>query len=254
MSPREAAGTEPSATPGRRRYPRFELYLPTVIWSAGREMPGKAKDLGEGGLKLLLAEALPVGSGGMVRLEGGAEALQVTARVVWLGPPGVSELGARLVPHGLAFPAPLRRDTVEGLVTAQIRQGKFPVHPRANVRLPVEYQITAPAVATYCVNISQGGIFIRTPDPAPLNQQVVVRFRLPDLDQEFRVQGRVVWSNPGPAANPFPPGMGVQFLDLEATAARLLGGYVEQLRVRDAGGTEMLRPWYVDREERGRPR
>ncbi|MBI2081496.1 MAG: TIGR02266 family protein [candidate division NC10 bacterium] len=254
MSPRDAARTDPPETPGRRRFPRFEMYLPTVIWAAGRELPGKAKDLGEGGLQLLLAEALPVGSGGTLRLEGGAESLQVTARVVWLGPPGVSDLGARLVPHGLAFPAPLHRDTVEALVTAQIRQGKFPGHPRANVRLPVEYQLTAPTVATYCVNISQGGIFIRTPDPARLNQEVVVRFRLPGLDQEFQVHGRVVWSNPGPAANPFPPGMGVQFLDLEATAARLLGEYVEQLRVRGARGTEMLRPWYADREEWGRPR
>lgn len=254
MSPGKAAGTDPAGGPGRRRYPRFELFLPAVIWAEGRELPAKAKDLGEGGLKLLLAESLPVGSGGTLRLEGGPEALQVAARVVWLGPPAVSDLGARLVPHGLAFPSPLGRDTVEALVTAQIRQGKVPGHPRATVRLPVEYQITAPAVAAYCVNISQGGIFIRTPDPAPLNQEILVRFRLPDLDREFEAHGRVVWSNPARTANPFPSGMGVQFLDLEESAARLLGEYVEQLRVRGAGETEMLRPWYADREERGRPR
>ncbi|MBI4412769.1 MAG: PilZ domain-containing protein, partial [candidate division NC10 bacterium] len=94
MSPRAPAVRDQAGTPGRRRFPRFELYLPTVMWSRGRELPGKAKDLGEGGLRLLLAEGLPVGTGGTLRLEGGNEAVQVTARVVWLGPPGVSDLGA----------------------------------------------------------------------------------------------------------------------------------------------------------------
>ncbi len=254
MSPRDPAGRDQAGAPGRRRFPRFDLYLPTVIWSGGRELPGKAKDLGEGGLKLLLAEGLPVGTGGTLRLEGGTEAVQATARVVWLGPPEVSDLGARLVPHGLAFPTPLRRETVEALVTAQIRRGKIPGHPRVNVRLPVEYQLTAPAIASYCLNISQGGIFIRTPDPAPLNREVIVRFRLPDLDRELRVHGRVVWSNPTPAANPFPPGMGIQFLGLEDQTARLLGDYVEQLRSRGGGEAEMLRPWYADPQAWGKGR
>ncbi|MGH7395065.1 MAG: TIGR02266 family protein [Candidatus Methylomirabilales bacterium] len=243
-----------AGTPGQRRFPRFELYLPTVIWSNGRELPGKAKDLGEGGLKLLLAEGLPVGTGGTLRLEGGSEAVHATGRVVWLGPPEVSELGARLVPHGLVFPTPLRRGTVEALVTAQIRRGTIPARPRATVRLPVEYQITAPAIAAYCLNISQGGMFIRTPDPAPPNREVIVRFRLPGLGREFRVRGRVVWSNPTPMANPFPPGMGVQFLGLEEKTARLLGDYVERLHARRGGEAEVLRPWDADPEGRGKGR
>jgi uncharacterized protein (TIGR02266 family) len=254
VSPRDSAAGDRAGTPGRRRFPRFELYLPTVIWSGGQELPGKAKDLGEGGVKLLLAEALPVGTGGTLRLEGGTQAVQAIAQVVWLGPPEVSDLGARLVPHGLAFPTPLGRETVEALVTAQIRQGKVPAHPRVNVRLPVEYQLTAPAIASYCLNISQGGIFIRTPDPAPLNREVIIRFRLPDLDRELRIHGRVVWSNPTPAANPFPPGMGIQFLGLDEQTGHLIGGYVEQLRAQGGGEPEMLRPWYADQRERGKGR
>ncbi|MCI0372272.1 MAG: TIGR02266 family protein [candidate division NC10 bacterium] len=243
-----------AGTPGRRRFPRFELYLPTVIWSWGRELPGKAKDLGEGGLKLLLAEGLPVGTGGTLRLEGGTETVHATARVVWLGSPEVSDLGARLVPHGLVFPTPLRRGTVEALVTAQIRLGTILARPRASVRLPVEYQITAPAIAAYCLNISEGGMFIRTPDPAPPNKQILVRFRLPHLDREFRVRGRVVWSNPTPVANPFPPGMGVQFLGLEEKTSRLLGDYVERLLARRGGDAEVLPPWFADPEEPGKGR
>ena len=254
MSPRSPAVREQAGTPGRRGFARFELYLPTVTRSKGRELPGKAKDLGEGGLKLLLPEGLPVGTGGTLRLEGGSEAVHATGRVVWLGPPEVSDLGARLVPHGLVFPTPLRRGTVEALVTAQIRRGTIPARPRATVRFPVEYQITAPALAAYCLSISQGGMFIRTPDPAPPNRRVLVRFRLPHLDREFRVRGRVVWSNPTPVANPFPPGMGVQFLGLEEKTARLLGDYVEQLQTRGAGEGEMPRSWSADREERGRRR
>jgi len=254
VSPRSPAVREQAGTPGRRRFPRFELYLPTVTWSKGRELPGKAKDLGEGGLNLLLAEGLPVGTGGTLRLEGGAEVAHATARVVWLGSPEVSDLGARLVPHGLVFPTPLPRGTVETLVTAQIRRGTLPARPRATVRFPVEYQITAPAIAAYCLNISEGGMFIRTPDPAPPNREIRVRFRLPHLDREFRAHGRVAWSNPTPLANPFPPGMGVQFLGLEEKTARLLGDYVERLRARRGGEAEMLPPWSAAPEERGKGR
>ncbi len=51
------------------------------------------------------------------------------------------------------------------------------------------------AVTGRSVNLSQSGIFVRTVH-LPLNETLTLRFRLPEMTNEFQVQGRVVWSNP----------------------------------------------------------
>ena len=64
-----------------------------------------------------------------------------------------------------------------------------------------------PATAGWC------GIFVRTAQPLPLNETLTLRFRLPEVLEEFQVQGKVVWSN-SQAGGTYPQGMGIRFLDL----------------------------------------
>ena len=48
---------------------------------------------------------------------------------------------------------------------------------------------------TRSLNISGGGIFVRTQHPLALNQVVRVRFTLPGITHKFECNGTVVWAN-----------------------------------------------------------
>ncbi|RPI10794.1 MAG: hypothetical protein EHM71_02605 [Zetaproteobacteria bacterium] len=78
----------------------------------------------------------------------------------------------------------------------------------------------------YSRNISGGGVFIRTPQPQPLNQKVLSRFSLPDLDHRFEVSGMVVWSNVSPRSA-FPAGMGIKFLEIAPEDVQRIGEFVK---------------------------
>lgn len=83
---------------------------------------------------------------------------------------------------------------------------------RAEVEVEVRYRTMQDFLAAYSRNISGGGLFIRTPQPPPLNQQVQLKFTLPGLDHRFEMGGIVVWSNASPRSS-FPPGMGIKFVE-----------------------------------------
>lgn len=87
------------------------------------------------------------------------------------------------------------------------------VEERVEVEVEVRYRTIQDFLAAYSRNISGGGLFIRTPQPQPLNQQVQLRFTLPGLDRRFEMGGIVVWSNASPRSS-FPPGMGIKFVQV----------------------------------------
>jgi hypothetical protein len=98
--------------------------------------------------------------------------LRLGGQVRWIGPLQQSDLGGHFFPHGVRFQNLLSRAMVEQVVTHQLALRKLPKHPRVPVELPVEYAITERVVATSCLNISRGGIYIRTPDPPRLNREI----------------------------------------------------------------------------------
>ncbi|HEU5394046.1 MAG TPA: TIGR02266 family protein [Candidatus Methylomirabilis sp.] len=235
-----------------RRHPRFDVFLPLAChppgWPDPRGLEGKAKDLGQGGIRMLLPT--PVAPQTVLldlRMPGGL--LRVGGEVRWVGPLQQSDLGGHFFPHGVRFLRLLSRSTVEEVVTHQLALRQLPQHPRTPVELPVEYAITDRFVATSCLNISRGGIYVQTPDPPPLNREIILRFTIPGDSVPLRLRGRVVWSNPHAGRNPFPPGMGVQFLDLGAAQAARLDDFIASLRRRGIASSDLLRPWYVTPEE-----
>lgn len=58
-------------------------------------------------------------------------------------------------------------------------------------------------VEAECVDISLGGAFLRTAEPAPFGSKVKVWLRLPGVEDEVEVESIVRWTKP--------EGMGVQF-------------------------------------------
>ena len=97
--------------------------------------------------------------------------------------------------------------------------------PRAPVELEVHYRSAQEFLTAYTVNISGGGIFIKTREPLPLNQVVHLRFTLPGIARVFNLHGLVVWTNPQPSRSSFPSGMGIKFMNLDAEGKKLIAGF-----------------------------
>jgi len=86
-------------------------------------------------------------------------------------------------------------------------------HPRYQTRIYGVFgrDIDLDETEMLMMNMSAGGAFVRTDQPSPPGQIVVLRIYLDDTDQEpLSVNGEVVWWRaPGQGKE---PGMGVKFL------------------------------------------
>jgi uncharacterized protein (TIGR02266 family) len=71
-------------------------------------------------------------------------------------------------------------------------------------------------VTDYTVNVSSGGLFIETVKLMPVDTMLLVKFKLPNMDNVIACKSRVAWINEehAPKKPSLPPGMGIQFLDL----------------------------------------
>lgn len=67
------------------------------------------------------------------------------------------------------------------------------------------------------LNISRGGIFLKTAIPLPVGQRARIVWKTSD-DQEIEAEAEVVWSCPGnpsgPDAPAAAPGMGMRFIEV----------------------------------------
>ncbi len=91
------------------------------------------------------------------------------------------------------------------------------IHARVTVDIEVDYKSADNFLFAYITDISAMGIFIRTNAPEPPGTKIILRFTPPGGDQ-LSLEGRVMWVNPyrpGSYDN-INPGMGVQFVDLDA--------------------------------------
>jgi len=243
----------PSRGTEDRRHPRFDASFPLAChppdWPDPRGLDGKVKDLGEGGIRMLLRTPVPPQQTVLLDLSTPQGPLRLTGQVRWVGPPQENDPGGDSLPHGVQFLSPLSRALVERVVTHQLALRRLPDHLRAPAEPLVEYTIPEHWVATSCLNIIRGGIFIQTPDPPPLNREIILRFTIPGDPLPLRLRGRVVWCNAHPGRNPFPPGIGVQFLELGPEQAARLETFIVALRRRGIGNGDLLRPWYATTEE-----
>ena len=76
--------------------------------------------------------------------------------------------------------------------------------PRVVLGIPVAYRLGNTIAAALTLNISHGGIAIRTTNPLDTGTTVKVRFRLPGAAKDVDAEGRVAWSDRR-------MGMGLQF-------------------------------------------
>jgi len=101
-------------------------------------------------------------------------------------------------------------------------------HPRAVVKIEIEFKHTIDFVSSYMLNISKGGLFIKTDEALPLDTIVFLRFTLPDDNKPIETAGKVVWCNTRKEKGYFPNGMGIKFLKLHSNDAEKIKIFVDE--------------------------
>lgn len=78
--------------------------------------------------------------------------------------------------------------------------------PRQVLSVPVSYRSGSTIAGAVTLNVSRGGLAIRTLSPLPAGSEIAVKFRLPPAVAEIERTGHVIWSDQR-------VGMGIQFVE-----------------------------------------
>jgi uncharacterized protein (TIGR02266 family) len=96
-------------------------------------------------------------------------------------------------------------------------------HARTPLSLLVQFRFNTfeDFLADYSVNISPGGMFIRTDEPQEEGSIVYLQFSLKDGSRLIEGMGKVVRCNP-PGESGRIPGMGIEFLNFDEESMALI--------------------------------
>jgi type IV pilus assembly protein PilZ len=104
-------------------------------------------------------------------------------------------------------------------------------YERYPVNLRVDYSTRDAFLANRVSNLSQGGLFIATETPLPVQSELDLVLTLEHEDERIRVRGRVIWNyDIRKGTSRVIPGMGIKFLDLSADDRCRLADYLAALR------------------------
>ena len=92
--------------------------------------------------------------------------------------------------------------------------------PRVVLGIPIAYRFGNTIAAALTLNLSRGGIAIRTTSPLENNAKVRIRFRLPGSKRDIDAEGRVAWSDRR-------HGMGLQFEKVEPQDQTAIDEFVD---------------------------
>jgi uncharacterized protein (TIGR02266 family) len=102
----------------------------------------------------------------------------------------------------------------------------FPEHynrrasPRVVLGIPVAYRFGNTIASALTLNVSTGGLALRTTSPLEVGTELKVRFRAPGTKKEIEAQGRVAWVDRR-------VGMGVQFTTVAPADHTIIDDWVQ---------------------------
>jgi uncharacterized protein (TIGR02266 family) len=94
------------------------------------------------------------------------------------------------------------------------------ISPRVVLGIPVSYRYGNTIAAALTLNLSRGGVAIRTTSPLASGAKVRVRFRLPGGQRDIDIESRVAWSDRR-------VGMGIQFERVEPADQNAIDAFVD---------------------------
>ena len=92
--------------------------------------------------------------------------------------------------------------------------------PRVVLGIPIQYRFGNTIAAALTLNLSHGGIAIRTTSPLDAGAKVKVRFRMPGSKRDVDAEGRVAWSDRR-------VGMGIQFETVDPANQAIIDNFVD---------------------------
>lgn len=106
---------------------------------------------------------------------------------------------------------------------------------RASLRVPARLRVDFPSVESLrgqvMTNISRGGLFVAVTDPPAIGTRLTLHLHVESTGERLEIPVEVVSHNVGPHYEAEPLGMGLRFLDMDATVKQQLEAlYDESLR------------------------
>jgi len=101
---------------------------------------------------------------------------------------------------------------------------------RLDTVIRVDYRTANAFFTDFAENISEGGIFISTPNPLKPGTDIVIEFLLPELNRPLRINGKVVWNREQPAGHNLRRGMGIKFEKLTEEDKMLISEVMRKLK------------------------
>jgi len=92
--------------------------------------------------------------------------------------------------------------------------------PRVVLGIPIAYRFGNTIAAAVTLNISRGGVAVRTTNPLEKGTAVKVRFRIPMVKKDIDVEAKVAWSDRR-------VGMGLAFSGLGEDEQKMIAEYVD---------------------------
>jgi uncharacterized protein (TIGR02266 family) len=92
--------------------------------------------------------------------------------------------------------------------------------PRVVLGIPIQYRFGNTIAAALTLNLSHGGIAIRTTSPLDGGAKIKVRFRMPGSKRDIDAEGRIAWTDRR-------VGMGVQFEAVDPASQTLIDNFVD---------------------------
>jgi uncharacterized protein (TIGR02266 family) len=92
--------------------------------------------------------------------------------------------------------------------------------PRVVLGIPIQYRFGNTIAAALTLNLSHGGIAIRTTSPLDGGAKIKVRFRMPGSKKAVDAEGRVAWSDRR-------VGMGIQFEKVDTANQAVIDNFVD---------------------------
>jgi uncharacterized protein (TIGR02266 family) len=92
--------------------------------------------------------------------------------------------------------------------------------PRVVLGIPVQYRFGNTIAAALTLNLSHGGIAIRTTSPLESGTRIRVRFRMPGSKKDIDAEGKVAWSDRR-------VGMGIQFDTVDPENQTVIDNFVD---------------------------
>jgi uncharacterized protein (TIGR02266 family) len=103
----------------------------------------------------------------------------------------------------------------------------FPEHynrrssPRVVIGVPITYRVGNAISTSLTLNVSHGGVAVRTTNPLDVASVVRLRFRIPGTKKDIDAEARVAWSDRR-------VGMGFQFTSIDPPLQALIDDYVQR--------------------------